>query len=391
MDKQRLGRRCEVEIKQLEEGMDFRRPEYRRQVFLDFYQFHLEHRAHPGGVYFAMPWLANHMKMDQEQKLWMAFINGCSQNIVTTKIIMDHFPTLAGTTYEALTDWWNVHHVRFKAGSGWDSDRKYFKIGQTGFPQCVASYKALLGDRTQVQFFEALCPNTLSHGLEENFRTAWHNIKGQVLSMGRLSTFSYLEYLRIVGVPLDCDSLFLDDISGSKSHRNGLCKVLGRDDLDDYEAENPNFPGYHKDTIKWLEAEGASLLDDARRMYPHLPDVSYFTLESTLCCYKSWHRPNRRYPNVYMDMMYDRIEYAEQEWGGKTVSLFWDMRQECLPKHLRLEVNPNDPGLSKEKQNHYRLTGQPIMMSKMFKYYDNPFDRACWAQEEVQGLEGMMS
>jgi hypothetical protein len=90
-------------------------------------------------------------------------------------------------------------------------------------------------------------------------------------------------------------------------------------------------------------------------------------------------------------MMYDRIEYAEQEWGGKTVSLFWDMRQECLPKHLRLEVNPNDPGLSKEKQNHYRLTGQPIMMSKMFKYYDNPFDRACWAQEEVQGLEGMMS
>jgi hypothetical protein len=386
---QKIGRYCELtgvpEINTLSPGLDFRQPQYRRQVFLDFYRFHLEHRSHPGGVYFAMPWLANHMDMDQEQKLWMAFINGCSQNIVSTYIIMKQFPSLQTTDTDRLNDWWNANHQRFKAGSGWDSDRKYFKIGQTGFPQCVASYKALLGDRTQVQFFEALCPNTLSHGLEENFRTAWHNIKGQVLSMGRLSTFSYLEYLRIVGVPLDCDSLFLDDISGSKSHRNGLCKVLGRDDLDDYETENPTFPGYHKDTIKWLKEEGALLLADAKATIDH-PDVSYFTLESTLCCYKSWHRPNRRYANVYMDMMYDRIRYAEQEWGEKAVEQFWVMRQECLPKHLRLEDNPHDPGLSKPKQNHYRLTGQPIMMSRMFPYYDNEFDRTCWSSEKV-GLE----
>jgi Alpha-glutamyl/putrescinyl thymine pyrophosphorylase clade 2 len=381
-DKQLLGRGSPT-LTNLKKGMDFRKLEYRREVFLNFYEFHLRNGSHPGGVYFAMPWLADYNNMNQEQMLWMAFINGCSQNIVSTHIIMKQFPRLENTYYEDVTKWWNDNHIHFKAGSGWDSDRKYFKIGKTGFPECVASYKKLIGNRTQTEFFGELCKGTPY----ENFRNVWNAIKGNVLSMGRLSTFSYLEYLRICGLPIDCDSLFLDDISGSKSHRNGLCKVLGRDDLDDYEAENPDFPGYHKDTIKWLEEEGEQLLRVAKSRIDH-KDVSYFTLESTLCCYKSWHRPNRRYPNVYMDMMYNRIKYAEQEWGDRAVGMFWQMRKECLPKELRLEDNPNDPGLSKVKQNHYRLTGQPIMMSQMFPVYENDFDKGCWSTSK-QGLEEM--
>lgn len=35
-----------------------------------------------------------------------------------------------------------------------------------------------------------------------------------------------------------------------------------------------------------------------------------FTLESALCTYKSWHRPNRRYVNVYSDMLHGRIDEA---------------------------------------------------------------------------------
>ena len=40
-----IGRYCELnnleEIKDLKVGMDFRKPEYRREVFLRFYEFHL--------------------------------------------------------------------------------------------------------------------------------------------------------------------------------------------------------------------------------------------------------------------------------------------------------------------------------------------------------------
>ena len=371
------GRYCELnnekEVRDLEVGMDFREPKYRREVFLRFYEFHLKNTSHPGAVYFAFPYLAKHYSQTMEDKLWMAFINGCSQNIVTTSLIYEKFPNLHDIDLNELNTWWNSVQHKFKAGSGWDSDRKYFKVGKTGFPQCVASYKeAVAKYGTQVEMFDAL-NNTNDKGT--NFERTWDFVKNNFLSFGRLSTFSYLEYLRIQGVNLDCNSLFLDDISGSKSHRNGLCKVLGRDDLDWWDAKeshNQGFTGYEKDTISWLQKEGAELLEEAKSRIDHV-DVSYFTLESTLCCYKSWHRPNRRYPNVYMDMFHDRIKYAEKEWGNK-FEHFWQMRKECLPEHLRQEDTSGDPGLSKDKQNHYRLTGQAIMMHKDWSCFNNDFN-----------------
>lgn len=368
-----IGRGCADEVSTLEKGMDFRDIKYRREVFLRFYEFHLTYRSHPGAVYFAMPWLAKHYDMTTEDKLWIAFINGCSQNIVTTWLIWKQFPSPHNLDIAKLHDWWNDNHSKFKSGSGWDSDRKYFKIGKTGFPQCVESYlKALKPFGSQEAMFNSLANTNDKY---TNFENVWDFVRNNFLSFGRLSTFSYLEYLRIQGVNLDCNSLFLDDINGSKSHRNGLCKVLGRDDLDWYDVKgshNLDFEGYSPEVLEWLEREGEVLLEDAKARISH-PDVSYFTLESTLCCYKSWHRPNRRYPNVYMDMFFNRIVYAEQEWGD-IFDIFWQMRKECLPQHLRLEDNPGDPGLSKEKQNHYRLTGQVIMMHKEWECFENDFN-----------------
>mgnify|MGYP003348333272 FL=1 len=104
-------------------------------------------------------------------------------------------------------------------------------------------------------------------------------------------------------------------------------------------------------------------------------DVSLFTLESTFCCYKSWYRPNRRYPNVYMDMFHDRIKYAEKEWGCN-FDIFWQMRKDCLPQYLRLEDNLSDPGLKPEKQNHYLQTGQVIMMDKDWGCFENDFNKS---------------
>ncbi len=365
----RIGRWSDLinqpEVSNLHEGLDFRLPQYRREVFLRFYEYHLKYRSHPGAVYFAFPWLANHMKMTDEDKLWIAFINGCSQNIVTSYIIFKRFPSLKGLNLEELDAWWNETHQKFKAGSGWDTDRKYFKIGKTGFPQCVESYKKAVDKYgSQKAMYDSVCNTDDKY---QNFRNAWSFVRSNFLSFGRLSAFSYLEYLRIQGLKLDCDNLFLEDISGSRSHRNGLCKVLGRDDLDWWKDDVK----YSPQIIDWLKQEGELLLKESARI--NHPDVSYFTLESTLCCYKSWHRPDRRYPNVYMDMFYNRIKYAESEWGNQ-FQLFWDMRKECLPEHLRLEDNPYDPGLTKDKQNHYRLTGEVIMMNREWSCFENQFN-----------------
>jgi hypothetical protein len=354
------------EVSDLKEGMDFRLPKYRREVFLRFYEFHLKYAAHPGGVYFAMPWLSKKFDLSKEQKLWIAFINGCSQNIITTWQIFEKFPSLEETKFEDLNNWWNEVHSKFKVGGGWDTDRKYFKIGRTGFPQSVKSYKDNVEKfGTQTEMFNSVCD---TNDLGTNFKQTWDLVKNNFMSFGRLSTFSYLEYLRIQGLPLDCNDLFLEDIGGSRSHRNGVCKVLGRDDLDWWKEKVT----YDQPTIEWLKKEANELFLEAKERINH-NDVSLFTLESTLCCYKSWHRPNRRYPNVYMDMMRDRIEYAESQWGDK-FQMFWDMRKDCLPKHLRIEDNPWDVGLRPAKQNHYRETGEVILMDKEWSCFKNSYE-----------------
>jgi len=359
-----IGRYCELkglpEETDLQAGLDFRLPQYRREVFLRFWAFHLKWRAHPGAVYYMFPYLAQQLAMTQEDKLWFAFINGCTQHVLTTYLIYHRFPVLQDIDLRELDSWFQQEYSRF----GWDTDRRYHK---KMFVECVANYRKILGRWTQTEFF--------ADTDRISFRQAWDKVRNDFLSFGRLSTFSYLEYLRIMGISINCDTLFLDDLSGSKSHRNGLAIVLGRDDLD-WHASNPEFGGYSKEQIAWLTEEGQTLLEEAQARFRDRSfedDVNYFTLESTLCCYKSWHRPNRRYPNVYNDMFYRRIRDTEKAWPEEDFNLFWEARRRNLPVNLRLEDNPQDPGLHSRKQNWYRETGQVILMDSMWDCFRNDF------------------
>lgn len=372
------GRKAVEEISKLRVGLDFRRPEYRREVFLRFYEFHLENRSHPGCVYYAMPWLVEKHKLDQEQKLWLAFINGNTQNIVTSWEVFKRYPSVAalqaGPQWKSLKDWFNDNYEKL----AWDTDRRYHK---KDFIKSVEVYAGLVGP-SQQDYFDDIC---LPTGNERGaFNALWPVLRRDFYTFGRLSAFSYSEYLRIMGVPIDCPTLFLRDMSGSKSHRNGLAKVLGRDDMD-WHKENAFEGDYTEEELLWLEEEAGALLAEAqkrikgknKRVAPR--EVNFFTLESALCTYKSWHRKNRRYANVYQDMFYERIKLAEARFGKDAVQQFWDCREDCQPKHLLLEFCPRDPGLVPDKQNWYRNTGQVIMMSKRWPEFDNPFDRSVWA------------
>lgn len=281
-----IGRACKDEVQTLKVGLDFRKPEYRREVFLRFYEFHLEHRSHPGCVYFAMPWLAKKHKLDDEAKLWLAFINGNTQNIVTSWTIFKRFPTVAA---KGLPAWFEKYYD----GLAWDTDRRYHK---KDFIKSVQRYAELVGS-SQKKYFRSLEGRTEY----ETFDKVWEALRSDFYTFGRLSSFSYSEYLRIMGIPLDCGTLFLEDMEGSKSHRNGLAKVLGRDDMDWF--RETDFKGdYTAEELDWLRDEAAQLLTEAKKRTAKNKaidprEVHYFTMESALCTYKSWSRKNRRYPN----------------------------------------------------------------------------------------------
>jgi hypothetical protein len=373
MDK--IVRFCEEhgleEVSDLKEGMDFRLPQYRREVFLRLYEFHLKYRTHPGLVYLLMPYLANKFNWDKEQKYWFAFINGCTQNPCTSWVIFNKFPDFMDVTEEELEKWHRANWKRLD----YDIDRRYVK---GHFVENFASYKKNLGKLSQTQFFEdGLCSTGDKY---ENFYNVWDKVMSDFFMFGRLSTFSYLEYLKIMGLNLDCPELFLEDLSGSKSHRNGLMKVTGRDDLD-WHKDNPEITTHSKEIVNYAIDEGFKLLGDAKQRFKgrdFFHDVNFFTLESTLCCYKSHYRLNRRYPNVYTDMLFDRIKKAEThgwEAEGITFEVFWEARRMKIPPHLLLECNPKDVGINPVKQNHFRNTGEVPMMDLSWKCFRNQYNQ----------------
>lgn len=341
--------------------VDWRLPEHRREAFLDFYAYHLKHRAHPGAVYYVLPYLRDLYGWTDEEALWFAFLNGNTQNPVTSLLL--HNASARGRAIDSMLDWYRKNYPRL----AFDTDRRYHKKSLT---VAVEGYLTMTGPR-QAPFWATVA--------RAGFDAVWARCNA-IPTFGRLSAFSYAEYLRVMGLDFDCDHLFLEDMAGSRSHRNGLCIVLGLDHLD-WHSSNPGFDGtYSADVLAGLELEGRLLLRDMRARAVGEPwerDVSYFTLESTLCTYKGWHRPNRRYPNVYNDMLYDRIRAAQDAFPDENFDAFWAARAACLPARLRLEDSPGDPGLCREKQNHYRLTGEPIMMAADYPgKYENAFEDA---------------
>lgn len=363
----------EDQVSNLEKGFDFRLPIYRREVFLRLYEFHLKYGTHPGLVYMLMPYLFKKFGWTQEQKYWFAFINGCTQNPCTSWVIFNHFPDYEKITETELENW---HRKNWK-NLFYDIDRRYVK---GHFVENFINYRKNLGGLSQVDFFENKLCNT--DNKYKNFYEVWDKVISDFFMFGRLSTYSYLEYLKIMGLNIDCPELFLEDLSGSKSHRNGLMILNGRDDLD-WHKDNPKVVSHNKEVVDFAINQGQLLLKQAKMRFftkPFYGDVNYFTLESTLCCFKSHFRVNRRYPNVYTDMLFERIKKAETTtWGNLNFDVFWEARQECLPKHLLLEFNKKDPTyikgkLDQEKQNHFRLTGQIIMMDKEWSCFENDFN-----------------
>jgi hypothetical protein len=354
-----LGLRNWEDQKDLRPGLDFRLPQYRKEVWLQFYEFHLRFRSHPGGVYYLIPWLRQHFGWSLEETLWFAFLNGNTQNPIVSLMFHEKFPL--PSEGEGAIQYWEQNYERFE----WDTDRRYHK---KNFALSVRDYCAKVREAgSQEEFWFSAA--------EKGFSGVWDKAS-KLYSFGRLSAFSYSEYLRIAGVPFDCDTLMLEDISGSSSHRTGLCVVAGMDRWvsfwnDDFDNKWP------KEALSWLEGFAEELLAESKRRAQGKPwerDVSYFTLESALCTYKSWHKPNRRYPNVYNDMMHNRIRRAERQWPGRDFSLWWRAREESAPPHLLLEKSPRDPGLVPEKQNHYLKTGQVIMMDLEYPHFKNDFN-----------------
>jgi len=333
---------------------DLRAPECRYEVFLDFWGFHTQLKAHPGAVYHLLPAIADSFQLDDEGRAWLTWLNGNTQNPATSLLLLEASGGSPAGWRNAVK-LWEDH----RSDMQWDTDRRHqkFKFGEA------------------TEKFITAYPDAGLYKWKQTGQAGWPEMWKWALSlphMGRLSSWSMSEYAQILlgseYIP-DASSLLLEDSSGSRSHRTGLAVVAGyTEPVDGIEVP------------WWTWKETKPLLGELTKLGDQLyldGGIGFggtrYTLESALCTYKSWHKPNRRYPNVYNDMAYDRIRHAERLWGNR-FDVLWEARAVHLPRWARLEDNPNDPGLSPVKQNHYLQTGQTVMMGHMFPEYWSEFD-----------------
>jgi hypothetical protein len=321
---------------------DWRLPENRREAFQRSYSFHLKYKAHPGMVYSFLPAIAEAFDLDEDGKAWLVWLNGNTQNAVTSLMLLEAAPR--PEEYEKAIAFWDEHFKLLE----WDTDRRH--------------QKSKFGEATHKWVKDTVRQGGPGDGWLVGAELGWKSVWGYSKSqpyMGRLSAWSMMEYAKILlpGIP-DIGSWMLEDKAGSKSHRNSLGWIAGYDAVywDEGDADMLGL-------VPYLEDLADDLLFESTFRNPTEPDVSRLTMESALCTYKSWHKPNRRYPGVYADMMYNRIRKAEARFN-RTFPLLWETRKKDLPDYMRLEDCPTDPGLAPVKQNHYLQTGCPVMLHR---------------------------
>lgn len=323
---------------------DYRLPENRREYFTALYKMNLEHGVMPGLVYLYMPELARRYNWDAEQKLWFAFLNGLTQNPITSLRLFDQLPGVppAGAALTNFENWFNAEWDTLQ----FDTDRRYQKKDTLPAIKTYAELVKVSGSQ------QAMLTGT--------YAELWSHVRDSYFSFGRLSSFSYLEYVYLNGFGADCDDLLFSDKSGSKSHRNGMLFLRGNDELV-WDKRLPNGQDGNYKNLKlmsgFLASEADTFLEGFAASYPDVPNVGRFTMESNLCTFKN-HFFGRRYPGVYADMAQERIEWADARGQEAYTEIFKDMRSQLLPDWLRAECG----GSSTVKANAavFPETGMPF-------------------------------
>lgn len=253
-------------------------------------------------------------EFNQEQKYWYCWIYGTTYHFPTTYIIWNEFPDMSLVGIERLQDWNNKNYkrLRYQVDTKWNKGH---------LPDQFISYKNWVGNQTQHEKIYSL----LGNNAETNFEIMWKEAKSWH-KFGRYMAWFYLQTLKhCAGVNLESQSLMLEDYSGSRSHRNGLCYALGQDQLINTKLNS--------EQLKDFDGMAEQILSDTQKKYPQLKrKLDYFAMETCLCSFKKLFRTSRgRYLGYYHDRQAEEIKQVEKDgWIGINWKPLWQARNETI-------------------------------------------------------------
>jgi hypothetical protein len=325
--------------------VDYRLAENRRESFIKWYAWSIQYKDVDPAV-----WMTNYLndrfEHNIEQRLWLAWLYGNTYYLPTTFVLLNEFPDFELATYDRMSQWNTDNYKRLR----YQTDTKWSK---GHLPDMFKSYAEFVGDREQATAFE-------EHYGDNEFQTfdnLYDVIKTKFYKFGRYSAWFYLQHLYATcEVPAIPSTLLFNDYSGSRSHRNGFCFAMGKDDWYDKKLE--------KSEYQWLEDQAQELMIEMRERFPSLTsDINPYTMETCLCSYKKIYRTRHgRYLGYYNDRVSEEIMRVEKDnWNGIEWQVLWDARNETL-----LPKIAESKSIDKGKMSEFIESGNILRLDWMF-------------------------
>lgn len=295
--------------------MDFRLKENRKEAFINWFGWSLEIEDCDPAI-FMTNYFFDRFEYNTEQRLWLSWIYGTTYHFPTAYVIWNEFPDMELVGVERLRDWNNTNYKRLR----YQTDTKWNK---GHLADQFVSYKEWVGDRSQREAFDSILTDDPNKNFDILMDTvgSWHKF-------GRYTSWFYTQTLKqCCDIPVNPDTLLLEDYSGSKSHRNGLHYALGQDEMVNCRMDRGH--------LHSMQAEAREILLEVQRRFPESAHkADFFAMETCLCSFKKLFRKNRgRYLGYYLDRQAEEIKQVEQDdWNGIDWQPMWDARVETLRK-----------------------------------------------------------
>jgi hypothetical protein len=297
----------------LENTLDFRLKENRKEAFINWFGWSLGIEDCDSAL-FMTNYLFDRFEFNKEQRLWLIWLYGTTYYLPTTYVIWNEFPDMELVGQDRLTNWNNENYARLR----YQTDTKWNK---GHLPSQFASYKEWVGDRTQQEAFA----EHLTDDPVQNFHNIW-KVVNSWHKFGRYTSWFYIQTLhQCTDMNIEVDSLWLHDYSGSRSHRNGLCYAVGKEEWVNEKLD--------KVQLQYLDAEAAEMLREVKSRFPDTAkQADYFAMETALCSFKKLFRTREgRYLGYYIDRQAEEIKKVEVDgWEGIDWGPMWQAREETL-------------------------------------------------------------
>jgi hypothetical protein len=292
--------------------IDYR--ENRKEAFVDWFGKSLEIEDCDSAL-FMTNYFFDRFEYNTEQRLWLSWLYGTTYYWPTSYVVWNEFPDMELVGVDRLTEWNNENYKRLR----YQTDTKWNK---GHLPSQFISYKEFVGERTQR---EALTENFVGDPIKD-FYSLWDTVNSWH-KFGRYSSWFYIQTLKqCCNIDVDVDSLWLHDYGGSRSHRNGLCYAVGKEEWIDQKLDQTQ--------VDFLESEGRELLAEVKQKFPRAKEnADYFAMETALCSFKKLFRKrDGRYLGYYLDRQAEEIKKVERDnWSGIDWQPMWNARQEKIP------------------------------------------------------------